>query len=144
MCSPLNKQKSLIHICCSKWLCILWHYHFSCCHPCSSAVCFIFCQGQTLVAQREKRRRCTLASSSLRLHSPVRLGVVAKTPMKELRGGWEEPGTHKEELQMCHTATAAGGHSQPARGRTEKLLYSRKPQAFYGQFPYGHMMKNAE
>lgn len=53
MCSPLNQRKSLIHICCSKWLCILWHYRFSCCHPCSSSstVCSIFCQEQTLVAQ---------------------------------------------------------------------------------------------
>lgn len=51
MCSPLNQRKSLIHICCSKWLCVSWHYRFSCCHPCASAFSSIFCQEQAMVAQ---------------------------------------------------------------------------------------------
>lgn len=51
MCPLLNQQKPLIHICCSKQLRILWHYHFSFCHPCFSAVCSIFCQVQTLLAE---------------------------------------------------------------------------------------------
>lgn len=75
--------------------------------------------------RQQKRRCCTSASSSLRLHSPGRLGVVAKTPLRETRRGWGQPGIYKEELQTYHTATAVGGHSQPARGSTDKQIYSK-------------------
>lgn len=84
MCSPLNQRKSLIHICCSKWLCVLWHYRFSCRHPCAS----VFCQEQAMGHRQQRRRCCTSASSSLRVHPPGGLVWWQRLPWES----WGEAG----------------------------------------------------
>lgn len=85
MCSPLNQRKSLIHICCSKWLCIYGITAFPAAtrgplllYPFSS-------RNRKWWHRQQKGRCCNSASSTLRLHPPGRLGVTAKTPMGKLR-----------------------------------------------------------
>lgn len=97
-----------------------------------------------MVAQTAEGEVLQLSLFHPEASSPWEAWCDGKDSHGKAEESWGQPGTRKEELQMYHTATAGGGHSQPARGETEKQIYSRKPQAFYGQFPHEHMMKNVE
>lgn len=127
MCSPLNQRKSLIHICCSKWLCILWHYRFSCCHPCSSSstVCSIFCQEQTLVAQTAEDEVLHLSLFLPEAASPCEAwcgGKDSRERAEERLGAARHAQGGIADVPHCHSCRGPQPASQPEGGLKNRYI----------------------